>query len=145
MEVIKETIKASIIGCIKWVINLEESTKSVGLDTSTSGSVSKTPRCSKPKKFEYYESGSNTKSSSVLQTPVTRQRVTEQAFCGCVICVNAIIAYQGFRADLAAPFIDESGGFYLFWEKVSAGCAWDAWKGCYLAVWDGIAGKWRRE
>jgi hypothetical protein len=76
---------------------------------------------------------------------VTKQRVTKQGFCGCVFCVNARIADQGFRVNPAASFINESGGFYLFWKKVSAGCAWDAWKGCYLAVWDGIAGRWRRE
>jgi hypothetical protein len=34
---------------------------------------------------------------------------------------------------------------FIFGKKVSDGCAWDAWKGCCLAVWDGIAGKWRRE
>jgi hypothetical protein len=34
---------------------------------------------------------------------------------------------------------------FIFWKKVSDGCAWDAWKGCCLDVWDGIARKWRRE
>jgi hypothetical protein len=81
LEVIKETIKASIIGCTKWVINLEESKESAGLNTSTSGSVSKNPRCSKPRKFEYYESGSSTKSSSVLQTPLTWQANCYFVFC----------------------------------------------------------------
>jgi hypothetical protein len=52
--------------------------------------------------------------------------------------VNARIDDQGFRVNLAVSFINESGGFYLFWKKVSAGCAWDAWRGCYLVVWDGI-------
>ncbi len=70
--------------------------------------------------------------------------MTEQAFCGCVMCLNAKITDQGFRVDPAASFIDESGGFY-FWKKVSDGCAWDAWKDCCLAVWDGIAGEWQRE
>ncbi len=50
-------------------------------------------------------------------TYVTRQRVTEQTFCGCVICVNTRIANQGFKADPAASFIDESGGFYLFFGR----------------------------
>ncbi len=77
-------------------------------------------------------------------TYVTRQRVTEQTFCSCVICMNARIADQGFRVDPAASFIDESDGFY-FWKKVSDGCAWDAWKGCCLAVGMGFAGKWWRE
>jgi hypothetical protein len=49
---------------------------------------------------------------------VTRQRVTKQAFCGCVICVNARIADQGFRVDPAASFIDESGGFYFFGRRL---------------------------
>ncbi len=52
---------------------------------------------------------------------VTRQRVTEQTFCGCVMCVNSIIADQGFRVDPVASFIDESSGFY-FWKKVNDGC-----------------------
>jgi hypothetical protein len=60
---------------------------------------------------------------------VTRQRVTEQAFYDYVICVNAKIVDKGFRVDPAASFIDESGGFFFFWKKVSVGCAWDAWKG----------------
>jgi hypothetical protein len=47
----------------------------------------------------------------IIGSIVTRQLVTEQAFCGCVICVNARIADQGFRADPATSFIDESGGF----------------------------------
>ncbi len=76
---------------------------------------------------------------------VTKQRVTEQGFCGCVFCVNARIADQGFRVNPAVSFINESGGFYPFWKKVSVGCAWDAWRGCYLVVWDGIAGGWWRE
>ncbi len=83
----------------------------------------------------------NNENERDLERPITRQRVTEHAFCDCVICVNARIADQGFRADPAASFIDESGGFYPFWEKVSDDCAWDAWKGCYLAVWDGVPGK----
>jgi hypothetical protein len=62
MEVIKENIKAFTIGCTKWVINLEESKESACLDTSMFGNVSITPRCSKPRKFEYYGSGLNIKS-----------------------------------------------------------------------------------
>jgi hypothetical protein len=62
MEIIKENIKAFTIGCTKWVINLEESKESACLDTSTFGSASITPRCSKHRKFEYYGSGSSTKS-----------------------------------------------------------------------------------
>ncbi len=65
----------------------------------------------------------------------------EHAFYDCIICVNTRIADKGFRADPAASFIDESSGFYFFWEKVKADCAWDAWKGYYLAMWDGVPGK----
>jgi hypothetical protein len=43
--------------------------------------------------------------------------VTEQAFCGCVICVNARITDQDFRADPAASFIDESADFIFFLEE----------------------------
>jgi hypothetical protein len=71
--------------------------------------------------------------------------VTEQGFCGCVFCVNTRIVDKGFRVNPVVSFINESGGFYPFWKKVSAGCAWDACRGCYLAVWDGITGGWRRE
>jgi hypothetical protein len=59
--------------------------------------------------------------------------------------VNAIIVDQGFRVNPAVSFINESGKFYPFWKKVNVGCAWDAWRGCYLAMWDGITGGWRRE
>ncbi len=65
MEVIKETIKATTIGCTKWVINLGESKESAGLYMSMFGSVSVTLRCSGPKKFECYGTGSSTKSYSV--------------------------------------------------------------------------------
>jgi hypothetical protein len=34
-----------------------------------------------------------------------------------------------------------AANFIFHWEKVKADCAWDAWKGCYLAVWDGVPGK----
>jgi hypothetical protein len=37
------------------------------------------------------------------------------------MCVNSIIADQGFRVDPVASFIDESSGFY-FWKKVNDGC-----------------------
>ncbi len=46
--------------------------------------------------------------------------------------VNARIADHGFKVNPVASFINESGGFYPFWKKVNAGCAWDAWKG---AMW----------
>jgi hypothetical protein len=59
--------------------------------------------------------------------------------------VNARIADQDFKVNPAASFIDESDGFYPFWEKVSAGYAWDAWRDYYLAVWDGIARRWWRK
>jgi hypothetical protein len=40
VEVIEETIKASTIGCTKWVINLEEPTlENIGLDTIDFGNV----------------------------------------------------------------------------------------------------------
>jgi hypothetical protein len=59
--------------------------------------------------------------------------------------VNAKIADQNFKVSPAVFFFNESGGFYHFWEKVDAGYAWDAWRGCYLVVWDGIAGRWRHK
>jgi hypothetical protein len=50
-------------------------------------------------------------------TYLTRQRVTEQAIYDCVICVNAKIVDQGFRADPTTSFIDESDGFFFFLEE----------------------------
>jgi hypothetical protein len=52
--------------------------------------------------------------------------VTEQIFCGCAFGVNTRIVDKNFRVSLAASFIDESGGFYRFWEKIDVGFAWDA-------------------
>ncbi len=57
---------------------------------------------------------------------VTGQRVTEQNLCGCAFGVNTRIADQNFRVSPAASFIDESGRFYPFWEKIDARFAWDA-------------------
>jgi len=48
------------------------------------------------------------------------------------------------RINPTASFIDESGGFYLLLGESRTGCVWDAWRECYLAMWDGIAGRWRR-
>jgi hypothetical protein len=56
--------------------------------------------------------------------------------------VNARFADQGFRVNIAVYLINENGGFYYFWKKVSAGCAWNAWGGYSLAMWDG---KYRRK
>jgi hypothetical protein len=58
--------------------------------------------------------------------------VTEQNLCGCAFGVNTRITYQNFRVSLAASFIDESGGFYPFWEKIDARFAWDAWG---ITIW----------
>ncbi len=52
--------------------------------------------------------------------------MTEQIFCGCAFGVNTRIVDKNFRVSLAASFIDESGGFYPFWEKIDVGFAWDA-------------------
>jgi hypothetical protein len=62
VEVIKETVEASTIGCIKWVINLEEPKESVDSDISEFGSVSVVLKHSRSRKFVYYESGLSTKS-----------------------------------------------------------------------------------
>ncbi len=75
-------------------------------------------------------------------TYVTKQGVTEQGVCGSVCCVNARLVDKGFKVNPAVYFINESGGFYHFWKKVSASCAWNAWGGCFLAMWDG---KYRRK
>jgi hypothetical protein len=66
--------------------------------------------------------------------------------------VNAKFADEDFRVNPAIYFINETGGFYHFWKKVSVGCAWNAWRGCYVVVWDGrywrkatrmMGGEWR--
>ncbi len=62
MEVIKETIEASTIGCIEWVISLEEPKESADSNISEFGSVSVVPKHSRPRKFVYYESRLSTKS-----------------------------------------------------------------------------------
>jgi hypothetical protein len=46
--------------------------------------------------------------------------------------VNTKIADKNFRVSPATSFIDESGGFYPFWENIDAGFAWDAWG---IAIW----------
>jgi hypothetical protein len=76
---------------------------------------------------------------------VTEQGATEQNFCGCAFCVNARIADQGFKVNPAPPSLMRAADFIFFGEKVSVGYAWDAWRDCYLAVWDGIARRWRHK
>ncbi len=63
---------------------------------------------------------------------VTGQGATEQNFYGCAFGVNTKIADKNFRVSPATSFIDESGGFYPFWENIDAGFAWDAWG---IAIW----------
>jgi hypothetical protein len=62
VEVIKETIEASTIGCIEWVISLEEPKESASLDISEFGSVLVVLKCNRSGKFVYYKSGLSKKS-----------------------------------------------------------------------------------
>jgi hypothetical protein len=58
----KETVEASTIGCIEWVINLEEPKESGGSNINEFGSVSVVSKRSRSRKFIYYENGLSTKS-----------------------------------------------------------------------------------
>jgi len=62
VEVIKETIEASTIGCIEWVINLEEPKESASSDISEFRSVLVVLKCNRSGKFVYYKSGLSKKS-----------------------------------------------------------------------------------
>jgi hypothetical protein len=44
---------------------------------------------------------------------------------------------MSINVDSAIYFIYEGGEFLLFWEEISDGCAWNAWKGCCVSMWDG--------
>jgi hypothetical protein len=68
---------------------------------------------------------------------VTRKKVAEQGFYGCVFCVNARFTDKGSRVNPAVSFINESGGFYHFWRRLVLVVHGMHGKCCSLVVWDG--------
>jgi hypothetical protein len=72
---------------------------------------------------------------------VTEQGVTAQI---CLVTVHFVwIPEWLIRINLAASLM-RAADLIIFRGGVCFDCAWDAWGSRYLAVWDGIVGRWRR-
>jgi hypothetical protein len=73
---------------------------------------------------------------------VTEQGVTAQI---CPVTVHFMWIPEWLIRINPAASLMRAADLIFFRGGVCFDCAWDAWGSRYLAVWDGIAGRWRRD
>jgi hypothetical protein len=77
-----------------------------------------------------------------IWTTVTKQGVTAQI---CPVTVHFVWIPEWLIRINPAASLMRVADLIFFRGGVCSDCAWDAWGSSYLAVWDGIAGRWRRD
>jgi hypothetical protein len=73
---------------------------------------------------------------------VTEQGVTARI---CPITVHCVWIPEWLIRTNPAASLMRATDLIFFRGGASSDCAWDAWGSSFLVVWDGIAGRWRRD